>query len=184
MLTAWTASWAGPAVVSPRVLLTGFDAFDHESSNPSREIAQALNGSCIGSVCIESLVLSVNTAGAALVASQLSNTNTSPWAAIIHVGEDVPAMFRKVKKMHVELVAANLQSHAQPSAAAGPYASQPRAQLSAAAAGPYQVNPQPIYPSHASYQPGTIVPKQPEEVGRRVVLQRNRVVHFPLHQLG
>ena len=106
------AAWAGPAA-SSRVLLTGFDAFDHEDSNPSREIAKLLNGSCSGSVCIESLVLSVDTVGASLVAAQLSSTNSSPWAAVIHVGEDVPAMFRQVKKMHVELVAANVQSHSQ-----------------------------------------------------------------------
>jgi pyrrolidone-carboxylate peptidase len=96
---------------SPRVLLTGFTSFDHKTDNPSGDVAKALNGTCAGGVCFESLLLSVDSSGASSVASLLAQSNTSRWDAIVQLGEDLPAQFMHVNYAHIELVAANVRSH-------------------------------------------------------------------------
>ena len=118
--------WLAMAIASPsqlRVLLTGFEPFDKQSANPSGVIAAALNGTCVpvpvrashgsgsAAVCFESVVLPVSSMGASFVASRLSVANVSAWDAVLHLGEDVPAMFQSVTKLHLELVAANVRSH-------------------------------------------------------------------------
>ena len=94
-----------------RVLLTGYAAFDRKSDNPSGDIAKALNGTCTQHFCIESLVLSVDTHGASVVSKLLSATNSSKWDAILHMGEDIPAMFTHTTHAHIELAAYNVKSH-------------------------------------------------------------------------
>jgi pyrrolidone-carboxylate peptidase len=94
----------------PLVLVTGFSPFDHKSENPSAEIAAALNGTCSADACFDALVLPVSSQGASKVAELLSATNTSRWDLILQLGEDVPAQFMKVTKLHVETVAQNIKS--------------------------------------------------------------------------
>ena len=93
---------------SPKVLLTGFVPFDHKSDNPSGDIAKSLNGTCYNGTCFDSLLLSVDAAGAGVVATLLNKTNSSGgYAAVLHIGEDIPGMFEQVTHVHLELVAAN-----------------------------------------------------------------------------
>ena len=102
---------AQPGATTLRVLLTGYAAFDRKSDNPSGDIAKALNGTCTQHFCIESLVLSVDTHGASVVSKLLSATNSSKWDAILHMGEDIPAMFTHTTHAHIELAAYNVKSH-------------------------------------------------------------------------
>ena len=99
------------AAAKKSVLLTGFEPFDQESSNPSGDVARLLNGTCTDTLCFESLILSVDSDGARVVASLLAASNSSRWDAILQLGEDVPAQFQTVKYAHLELVAANVASH-------------------------------------------------------------------------
>lgn len=99
-------------VEKPRVLLTGFEPFDHKTDNPSGDIAKRLNGSCTTDVCFDTLLLPVSSIGSATVAKLLNNSGNK-WDAVLHLGEDIPAMFMKVTKAHIEVVAANLKTSDQ-----------------------------------------------------------------------
>ena len=87
LLGSLAAARGARAAAKKQVLITGFEPFDGESSNPSGDVAKALNGTCAGSVCYESLVLSVDTDGAQVVADLLNGG--SRWDAILQLGEDV-----------------------------------------------------------------------------------------------
>ena len=92
----------------PSVLLTGFEPFDHKTDNPSGDIASQLNNTCTPHICFATLVLPVSSSGASIVADLLKSSTPNKWDAILHLGEDIPAMFMHVNKAHIETVAANV----------------------------------------------------------------------------
>ena len=91
----------------PHILLTGFEPFDHKTDNPSGDIAIQLNNTCTSNLCFDTLILPVTSVGASTVANLLK-TSPNKYDAVLHLGEDIPAMFMKVKKAHIEIVASNI----------------------------------------------------------------------------
>ena len=91
----------------PSVLLTGFEPFDHKTDNPSGDIALQLNNTCTSNVCFDTLILPVSSQGASTVADLLKS-HPNKWNAVLHLGEDIPAMFMHVNKAHIEIVASNV----------------------------------------------------------------------------
>jgi len=66
------------------ILLTGFEPFGDYPSNPSGDVAKALDGRAFGAEVVRSAVLPVHHAAAALAVSRLVDESTP--GAIVHVG--------------------------------------------------------------------------------------------------
>ena len=103
-----------------RVLLTGFEPFDHMADNPSGDAARLLNGTCVTAaaasgrrVCFDARVLSVDASGAGSVAAELAAGLPAP-DAVVHLGEDAGTLFEATKFLHVEVVAVNEDPKGKP----------------------------------------------------------------------
>jgi len=86
----------------PRVLVTGFLPFGPFKVNPAELVARRVDASCTGRSCIDSLIIPVDHAGAALPARHLGRGS---WDGVIHLGFEDEA-----KGLRLELVAANVEA--------------------------------------------------------------------------
>lgn len=97
-----------------RVLITGFSPFHGAVDNISGDLAAQLNGTCIGMICFEGRVVSVDHAGTSEVMDDLAahcywdetrNALSAPWDAIIHLGLEDSA-----KGLKIEVAAVNVRA--------------------------------------------------------------------------
>ena len=87
----------------PKVLVTGFGPFRKFTHNPSGEVAEKLNGRCLGNNwCFDGIKLPVTDEGVKVVETALLSGNPKEWRVIIHLGlEDV------AKGLKLEVAALN-----------------------------------------------------------------------------
>lgn len=91
------------------VLLTGFEAFDGDTVNPSGEVAKQLGGRVIGDCVVQSVILPVQHAAArAVVAPRLDAPGL---AAVLHLG-----LAGGRARISLERVAVNVMDYSRPDA--------------------------------------------------------------------
>ena len=71
---------------STKVLITGFEPFKNFKTNPSKEVALAMNNVRSKGLAFEGWALPVNEDGVKVVETELQGGNANEWSLIIHLG--------------------------------------------------------------------------------------------------